>query len=466
MCAQKIRVEMRELTGVSGFYSLKDRVLLRASGKEEGAAALRCARNAGENDGKRILVLCDGEAEEYIESADGYVPDTVNVYRAAAFSLVWKYAPAYFSRTLFTGVGGRKVVIAFYGVDGYTSEIFKALVSTYIEAARTPGGVRAEKVRYVFFADKDEREELKKLPYLAAARALADAAGKKGYYELPEQLAQTEIRKKGEDAGYDGAFVWAVVAGGVKEAEKVEAELEGKDVPHAVFCPGDGRAKGGVYTFDTSDECVSFYLRILLMAFSRDMIYGMATGADVTLMLSEQCKRWKDAASRKVKRDSNLYAALALRGLMLSLGFDCREGENGEEGAFDALYDGEDPRVINADGTVYYDNAVCARNSLRAALAFREHLRWNEYMFACGVGPASKQEHATRDKNVLLSKGKHVNVTTWKGLEDFRADEAERKGTDEESTDVQRYDFQFADGAAYMLASAGYGITEIRESEK
>ena len=457
---------MRDLSEISGFSSLKDRILLRVSGKEGGAAALRYAREAEEGDRGRILALCDGEAEEYIGSAGGYVPDAVNVYRAAAFSLVWKYAPAYYSHTLFTGEKGREVVVAFYGVDGYTAEIFKALASTYLETVRTKGGVRADKVRYIFFADEKEREELKKLPYLAAVKALADAAGKPGYYELPEQLAAIEIRERGEDVGYGGAFVWAVAAGGVQEAAEVEAGLEKKGVPHAVFCPGDGSVNDGIYTFGTSEECVSFYLKILLIALARDMIYGAAAGGNVGSMLAGQLEKWKQASSRKVKRDSNLYAALALRGLMLSLGFDCGENAESATDAFNALYDGEEPRVINADGTVYYDNALGAGNSLRAALAFREHLRWNEYMFACGVGPASKKDHIIRDKNELLSEGRHINVTTWKGLEDFRADEAKRKGTDEESTDVQRYDFQLADGAADMLAAAGYVITKMQGRER
>ena len=81
---------MRGFSDFSGFCCLNDRILLHAFGKDEGAAALRYAREAGDADKDRILVLCDGEAEEIIEKAQGYVPDTVNIYRAAAFSLVWK----------------------------------------------------------------------------------------------------------------------------------------------------------------------------------------------------------------------------------------------------------------------------------------------------------------------------------------------------------------------------------------
>lgn len=455
---------MRGFSDFSGFCCLNDRILLHAFGKDEGAAALRYAREAGDADKDRILVLCDGEAEEIIEKAQGYVPDTVNIYRAAAFSLVWKNAPAAFSRSLLTDPSvGKKVTIAFYGSDAYTLEIFKALVSTYIEIRRTPCGVKAEKIKYVFFADKGEREKLKGLPYFSAGKALEEAKGKAGYYELPSQLAEISVKESDDGDCFKDAFVWAVVAGGRERAEKVAAELKEKGLEHAVFYAGKKDCgRDGLYEFDASDDCAGFYLKMLLIAFSRDTLYDSLKGGDPNALLAEKRKKWKEGAKLKVKRDSNLYAALALRGLLLSLGFDCKEGAKSDLSAFNAVYDEGNPRTIDNDGTVYYDNAVCAKDSLRTHIAFREHLRWNEYMFACGVGPASKEEHAARDKNGLLAEGKHVNVTTWKGLEDYRKVEAKRKGTDEESTDVQRYDFQLADGAADMLASAGYAITEIR----
>lgn len=86
-------------------------------------------------------------------------------------------------------------------------------------------------------------------------------------------------------------------------------------------------------------------------------------------------------------------------------------------------------------------------------------------MLACGVGPASRTEHRTEDKNALLAKGRHVNVATWEGLADFSKEEAKRKGCDEESTDVQRYDFQLADEAAVILGNNGFTIVKGRNTE-
>ena len=104
------------------------------------------------------------------------------------FSLVGKNAPAAFSRSLLTDPSvGKKVTIAFYGSDAYTSEIFKALVSTYIEIRRTPCGVKAEKIKYVFFADKDEREKLKGLPYFSAGKEHGEEKKKAGDYEVAAQ---------------------------------------------------------------------------------------------------------------------------------------------------------------------------------------------------------------------------------------------------------------------------------------
>ena len=227
---------------------MNDRILLHAFGKDEGAAALRYAREAGDADKDRILVLCDGEAEEIIEKAQGYVPDTVNIYRAVAFSLVWKNAPAAFSRSLLTDPSvGKKVTIAFYGSDAYTLEIFKALVSTYIEIRRTPCGVKAEKIKYVFFADKDEREKLKGLPYFSAGKALEEAKGKAGYYELPSQLAEISVKESDDGDCFKNAFVWAVVAGGRERAEKVAAELKEKDWSTPCSTQGTKTAEGTAY---------------------------------------------------------------------------------------------------------------------------------------------------------------------------------------------------------------------------
>ena len=84
-------------------------------------------------------------------------------------------------------------------------------------------------------------------------------------------------------------------------------------------------------------------------------------------------------------------------------------------------------------------------------------------MFASGVSPATKEEHRSIPKNVLLGTGRHINLTTWQGLEDFRKEEARAKGTDEESTDVQRYDFQLADEAAFILENSGFRIVRGEE---
>lgn len=451
-------------------YISKDFSLCTVYGKSAAKRFLSALSHADGEVRRKALVLCDGEAERIFEDSNGYVPDVVNVYRAAALSLVWKYAPAAFFNASFSDYSsatvkeGKNAEIAFIGSDGYTEEIFKAIVSTFVIMEKKGGRIQGKKVKYTFYTHRHENSVCERLPYTVAVRALEMAEGLQDYYEVPEPLADIRTAEEEdffrETATGGDMFVWAIVAGGdAEKAKKAEAMLRKRNVAHAVIYASDeDGGKDGLYTFDSTEKCVGFYMRMMRAALFRDCVYDAAKEKEECFLkaLEERKERLKNTP--KVKRESNLYAVVALRGLLMSVGFDCAEGGVSAEKEFNRVCDFGNPRVRDDRGAVVYDNATCAREGLRHTLAFREHLRWNEYMFSCGVGPASRNEHLRRDKNLLLAEGKHINVTTWKGLEDYRRDEAARRGTDEESTDVQRYDFQLADQAVALLSVAGYNV--------
>lgn len=453
-------------------------VRLRAFGVAQARARAKELSGADPEERERAVVACDAAAEKELAFYDfgESAPETVRVARAAALALMWKYPPTLFlGKNSFDEYGalkdGVRPVVAFFGFDETVAEIFKALVSTFVACSSRDGVICERRIPVRFFTRGKQALEVKCMPYFSAEERLEYCKGyESSYYELPSlpcdiaTLSVSDVKAVASLAE-EGTCVWAVVARGNRErAAKIASGLEKAGVPHSVFYAAEKEETYcGATGFDTGDKCVDFYLLAEKMAYMRNLVYavGASGGEDYGKAIDDARKKWKRSVSDKaseIKRDSNLYAAVAIRQIFLSVGFDCAEsGEDAKE-EFDRIYDEGNPRVRDGSGVIVYDNATCARKSIRTALAEREHLRWNAYMFASGVGPASKEEHREVPKNILLGVGKHVNVTTWKGLEDFRKDEAAAKGTDEESTDVQRYDFQLADEAAFILENNGFRI--------
>ena len=419
---------------------------------------------------EKSVVLCDGEAERILASAlEGTYPQAVNLRRAAALQLLWRCPPQIFAgRDVCCANGAAfrdelKFRAVFVGLDETCEEIFKALISTFALTRLRGGEVCGESVPCRFYLNGEEMERFEKMPYVGALNALREAEGKADYYEMPFAPAEISVADSlsGDDGEYRGVFVWAVVANGDRErAERTRDVLRKRGATCAVFYSSDRfSGEDGVYTFDCGEGAAEFFMFAQRLAVSRNEVYSgikKDEGGVVPVLPNV-------TGAEKIKRESNLYAVVAIRQILLQLGFDCAEQGEDAKDMFDALYDCGNPRTRGADGAIRYDNEVCSRNSVRLDFAKREHIRWNGYVAACGVGPASRTEYSTVDKNALLAAGKHVNLTTWEGLAGFRREEAERKGTDEESTDVQRYDFQLADEAVRILEKNG--LKTVRRKE-
>lgn len=432
------------------------------------------------SDCEKAVVFCDREGERLLENIGERIDfaDVINVPRAAALRLVWQYPPlSFFSKDKLNNDGtlknGVSPIVAFFGFDEISSEIFKALLSAFAPVYNVDGEIEGGQTTFLFFVNEEEKKKVYKEPYFDAVRRVKEMSDKSGYYEAPLIPAETvffgrENEKTLKEILPEGAFVWAVVADkDGSRAEEVAKMLDVSGREAAVFYASDiDGGDHGVYSFDATEKAAGFYAFAERAAYLRSRIYDLLTAKnkeefDNALALAE--REWKYAES-KVKRDSNLYAALALRQILLSVGFDCSNSGEDATGDFDRVYDSANPRVRDENGHLRYDNAMCAKKSVRLTLAKREHLRWNGYMLACGISPASKAEHKNTDKNLLLKEGRHINLTTWEGLEEYRKDEAARKGCSEEETDVQRYDFQLADFAAFILGNNGLKIIRRKES--
>ena len=83
-------------------------------------------------------------------------------------------------------------------------------------------------------------------------------------------------------------------------------------------------------------------------------------------------------------------------------------------------------------------------------------------MIANGLIPCSKDELAL-NKDELLARRKHGNLTTMKGLVEFRKIVAAKKGESEEESDVIRYDYQLMDDIVRLLHKCGYKLQKKKE---
>lgn len=141
-------------------------------------------------------------------------------------------------------------------------------------------------------------------------------------------------------------------------------------------------------------------------------------------------QRW-----HKTQRESNIYAAAAIRMKLNLLGYDyCGRYDKGVDASrsYYADYERGD-KIQVADGYVYcgkrlinYTNDYVV-GSPRYTLAVQEHQRWLAYMITNGIIPSTKQQlHAdvngdlTREDSKNMELRRHSNVTTFDGLLEFR----------------------------------------------
>lgn len=205
---------------------------------------------------------------------------------------------------------------------------------------------------------------------------------------------------------------------------------------------------------------------IELMAKDRHCIYkikaGMTKEEEAAAQLAA-IKTWYE--QEQVRRESNIYACLSIRMKLHLLGLDYVAKDNlipSAENEFMLRYEKGDPIKysnkprVNGRLLIEHTNDFVT-NSVRHNLAVQEHQRWNAYMITCGVIPSTvKQIEAGDSKRLDLRR--HGNITTFEGLEKFRAIEAKRRGCSEEETDVIRYDYEIMDDLVWLLNRNDYKI--------
>lgn len=234
--------------------------------------------------------------------------------------------------------------------------------------------------------------------------------------------------------------------------------------------------------------------KILKMAKLRNEIYDLeyeitknpkiATDEKKLLEIrAESNENWHKSKSQ-MERDSSLYCCLSLRSKLNMMGLDYRPVTNKggiSEEKFKEIYAGKDLPVtdrysydIDGKKIVHYD--INFKPSRRRNMAVQEHQRWNSFMISRGVVPSAKKqilEEQTMKSNgeIEYSNGKnysvrrHGNLTTFKGLEQFRRLVAARDKVSEEKRDVIKYDYQILDDAHWLLTSCGYEIFELEKED-
>lgn len=178
------------------------------------------------------------------------------------------------------------------------------------------------------------------------------------------------------------------------------------------------------------------------------------------------CKKWY--SYKEFQRESNIYACLSARMKLHLCGYDYSENGNDCSREFFEKYETNDRRVssglqVNGATIWKHTNAEQFRESIRWNLAVQEHYRWCANMIASGLVPCKKIDIITLDKQTILDKREHGNLTTMQGLVEFRETVAAATGDTAEETDVIRYDYQLMDDIDWLLHACGYKL--IRKTE-
>ena len=210
------------------------------------------------------------------------------------------------------------------------------------------------------------------------------------------------------------------------------------------------------------------------MARRRHILYTAeyANRKNLSTNISIDDKNIKDVARktwygyRQFQRESNVFACLSIRMKLQLMGYDYADKSDASvedcSREFMEKYERGNPRrplAPNIDGKSVYDyvNDEQFNNSLRWTYAVLEHQRWCANMVCNGLVPASI-EQIKENGGRMPDKRLHGNLTTMKGLVQFRKIVAEQTKQTEEETDVIRYDFQLMDDVVWLLNKCGYKL--------
>lgn len=230
--------------------------------------------------------------------------------------------------------------------------------------------------------------------------------------------------------------------------------------------------------YGTDAESVYNYNRIVKekfteMAIMRNYVYDVESDLHRSFVSEEEMQKSRHKWYTKrgpLERESNLYACLSIKTKLQLMGLDLVEEDSDKVGLteeeFLKIYAENDPVnvEIDKDGRKQIKYDLNFKNSKRTNIAMQEHERWNAYMFSQGFVPATKFQIETEVKNGKYTNGKnydlrhHGNLTTFKGLEEFRKIISVRDGKSELNCDVIKYDYQLLDGVYWLLAENGFKI--------
>lgn len=240
-------------------------------------------------------------------------------------------------------------------------------------------------------------------------------------------------------------------------------------------------------TFGNEEEQVYQYQKIKRdtleeLGIQRNLMYAIETdrkeGRDTPISDLQICSEydWYVKFDNNM-RLSNMYGILSLRMKLQLLGLDFTDGEKPEEagdtlnsnGDYFRIYADRD-RVLSTgmhlkgdiEKDVYSYEALpkeeeFEEGSARNNLAAQEHCRWNAFMISQGFVPQTR-ELALQKKGKNYLTRKHVNLSTFRGLFDYRKAMAQATGNDEVKYDVIRYDYQIMDDAWWFLHAKGYTV--------
>lgn len=251
--------------------------------------------------------------------------------------------------------------------------------------------------------------------------------------------------------------------------------------------------------FIGNDEQVGFNIEALLsdkwlaLAQIRDALYAIENKEIALNRVSEALlgrerqsiiERWHSKLW-SYQRESNIYACLNLRLKLNLMGIDyCKNGETGlthltQEDYYERYLGKREPEiklVTSLGRPVLKDEySLELATDKRGNLVAQEHLRWNAFMISRGFIPATLEQirdeigedgKHTNGKSFALRR--HGNLTTMKGLVDFRKIVSERDGVSEDEADVIKYDYQILNDAYWLLARFGYVMVDkdARRAEK
>ena len=167
---------------------------------------------------------------------------------------------------------------------------------------------------------------------------------------------------------------------------------------------------------------------------------------------------------RQFERESNIYAVLSLRSKLHTMGLDYAplskiylKSSVVDKAGYNGIYAKDDPIIpmekMKIDDKEIVSYGITYKKSRRNNLAIQEHYRWNSFMISKGFVPATKDEILDAGNNGKdYSIRRHGNLTTFKGLIEYRELVANHDKVSEYSRDVIQYDYQLMDDAFWLLS--------------